>query len=145
MILNIHGYGSSGKNNKYEFLAEEYKDQLLISPSFDYSKIAPNAPEDTDLVPRQPVIESASASTANQANDSNFAYILTGCVLGGLAVFTIAFLWLAFGAMQSAVTAPYMYDHMEESHTDSWDDYSSELEEFEDQLWDEYHSSHRNA
>lgn len=117
----------------------------MEAPSFDYSKIAPNAPEDTDLVPHQPVIESASASTANQANDSNFAYILTGCVLGGLAVFTIAFLWLAFGVMQSAVTAPYVYDHMEESHTDSWDDYSSELEEFEDQLWDEYHSSHRNA
>lgn len=117
----------------------------MEAPSFDYSKISPNAPEDTDLVPRQPVIESASASTANQANDSNFAYILTGCVLGGLAVFTIAFLWLAFGVMRSAVTVPYMYDHMEESHTDSWDDYSSELEEFEDQLWDEYHSSHRNA
>lgn len=117
----------------------------MEAPSFDYSKIAPNAPEDTDLVSRQPVIESASASTANQANDSNFAYILTGCILGGLAAFTIAFLWLAFGVMQSAVTAPYMYDHMEESHTDSWDDYSSELEEFEDQLWDEYHSSHRNA
>ena len=81
----------------------------MEAPSFDYSKIAPNAPEDTDLVSRQPVIESASASTANQANDSNFAYILTGCVLGGLAVFTIAFLWLAFGVMQSAVTAPYMY------------------------------------
>lgn len=37
MILNIHGYESSGKNSKYEFLASEYKDQLLISPSFDYS------------------------------------------------------------------------------------------------------------
>ena len=41
MILNIHGYDSSGKNSKYEFLASEYKDQLLISPSFDYSNENP--------------------------------------------------------------------------------------------------------
>ena len=41
MILNIHGYDSSGKNSKYEFLAAEYKDQLLISPSFDYSRENP--------------------------------------------------------------------------------------------------------
>ena len=47
MILNIHGYGSSGKNNKYEFLAEEYKDQLLISPSFDYSTENPYNIRDT--------------------------------------------------------------------------------------------------
>lgn len=117
----------------------------MEAPSFDYSKIAPNAPEEAELVPSKPVIESASASTANQANDSNFAYILTGCVLGGITVLTIAFLWLAFGVMQTAVSAPYMYDHMEEPRTDSWDDYSDELEEFEDLLWDEYHSSHRNA
>ena len=41
MILNIHGYDSSGKNSKYAFLASEYKDQLLISPSFDYSNENP--------------------------------------------------------------------------------------------------------
>ena len=47
MILNIHGYGSSGKNSKYEFLAAEYKDQLLISPSFDYSTENPYNIRDT--------------------------------------------------------------------------------------------------
>ncbi|MGE4446551.1 MAG: hypothetical protein AB7C92_07900 [Synergistaceae bacterium] len=47
MILNIHGYESSGKNSKYEFLATEYKDQLLISPSFDYSTENPYNIRDT--------------------------------------------------------------------------------------------------
>lgn len=117
----------------------------MEAPSFDYSKIAPNAPEDTGLASRRPAIESASASTANQTNDSNFAYILTGCALGGIAVLAIAFLWLAFGIMQTAANASHMYDRMEESHTDSWDDYSDELEEFEDLLWNEHHSRHHDA
>ncbi len=30
----------------------------MEAPSFDYSKIAPNAPEDADLVPRQTPISS---------------------------------------------------------------------------------------
>lgn len=117
----------------------------MEAPSFDYSKIAPNTPDDTGLASRRPAIESASASTANQENNSNFAYILTGFALAGIAVFAIALLWLAFGIMQTAMSAPYMYDHMSESHTDSWDDYSDELEEFEDRLWDEYHGGHRDA
>ncbi len=114
----------------------------MEAPSFDYSKIASSAPEDADLAPRRQVIESASASTANQANDSNFAYILTGCVLGGL---TIALLWLTFFVTQAAVSAHYLYDRSEDSRADSRGGHSSELEELEDRLWGEHHGSHRDA
>ena len=41
MILNIHGYNSSGKNSKYKFLTEEYKNDLIISPTFDYKNDNP--------------------------------------------------------------------------------------------------------
>lgn len=41
MILNIHGYNSSGNNSKYKFLTEEYKNDLIISPTFDYKNDNP--------------------------------------------------------------------------------------------------------
>ena len=41
MILNIHGYNSSGNNSKYKFLTEEYKNDLIISPTFDYKNENP--------------------------------------------------------------------------------------------------------
>ena len=52
------------------------------------------------------VIESATASTACQTNDSNFAYILSGCVLGGVVLLACAVVVLFF-AIASSGTSSY--------------------------------------
>ncbi len=66
------------------------------------------------------VIESASASTAPQENSSNFAYILTGAVLGVIALLLLALTLLIFGLFDAAYSSPgHMGDGLSyyESHT----------------------------
>ncbi len=119
----------------------------MEAPFFDYSKISPDRSPSDSAPSTVPVIESASASTANQSNDSNFAYILTAVVLGGIALFAIALTWLGFGIVQTAVSESHPHRYREElNEEESWDRYADELDEFEDRLWDEYYSnSHMDA
>lgn len=58
-------------------------------------------------------VESASASTACQTNDSKFCYVLTGTVLGLVALLAIAITLLVFGAigyMGTLSSSGYDYD-----------------------------------
>lgn len=41
MILNIHGFNSSGDNRNYNFLKNEYKNREIISPTFNYTEENP--------------------------------------------------------------------------------------------------------
>ena len=92
-------------------------------PTFDYSTApdGPRADEHTSIEPAErPVIESASASTAPQENSSNFAYILTGAVLGVIALLLLALTLLIFGLFDAAYSSPgHMGDGLSyyESHT----------------------------
>lgn len=79
-----------------------------------------------------PHIESASASTECQTNNSKFAYILTAGVLGTISVLAVAFVLLLFAAVSA-------WDSSSSSH--AWDapDYG-----FSDELpdgWSRYHQS----
>ena len=57
---------------------------------------------DTDPAPTTPpAIESATASTACQTNASNFSYILTGCILGVVALVAGAVVVLVFAIASS--------------------------------------------
>lgn len=51
-----------------------------------------------------PAIESASASTACQTNDSKFAYLLAGGVLGVIALLATALVLLVFAAFATVDT-----------------------------------------
>lgn len=56
---------------------------------------------DSSIVSQQPTrpVESASASTACQTNDSKFCYVVTGVVLGVVALIALAATLLVFGAL----------------------------------------------
>lgn len=114
----------------------------MEAPSFDYSTITPSETENDERHLEAPVIESASASTARQTTDSNFAYVLTACVLGVIALLTMAFTWLGIGIVRTTLSEPHAHGNLDATYDDeSWDSYADELDEFEDRLWDEYHSS----
>lgn len=95
----------------------------MDTPTFDYSTApdGPRADEHTSIEPAErPAIESASASTAPQENSSNFAYILTGAVLGVIALLLLALTLLIFGLFDAAYSSPgHMGDGLSyyESHT----------------------------
>lgn len=81
------------------------------------------------------VIESASASTACQTNNSKFAYALTGGVLGVIALIAVGItllLFAAFATMSSSSSA----DRLDESYRRyyDWDDDWSD----DDFGWSEY-------
>ena len=110
--------------------------------TFNYSDQAPSG---SQIEPQQPVIESASASTACQTNNSKFAYILTGGVLGVLALLAIAITLLAYAVIDTSLRS-YEYGYYDDTYDDwddSWDedwedDFDAELEEFERRLWSEH-------
>lgn len=41
MILNIHGFNSSGNNSKYQWLIKNFPDENIISPTMDYANENP--------------------------------------------------------------------------------------------------------
>ena len=68
----------------------------MAEPIFDR-----NAYQSAPAAPR--IVESASASTACQTNDSKFAYILTAGVLGVIALLAIAVTLLIFAVATTSV------------------------------------------
>lgn len=81
----------------------------MQTPNFDYSNInsqPSNTSNNTNPAPTNPeVIESASASTACQTNNSKFAYTATGIVLGVITAFAIGIVLLASAFVSAAVAA----------------------------------------
>lgn len=53
-------------------------------------------PQASDASQHAPIIQSASASTECQTNDSKFAYVLTASILGVIALLVIAIVLLVF-------------------------------------------------
>lgn len=53
-------------------------------------------PQAADASQHAPIIQSASASTECQTNDSKFAYVLTASILGVIALLVIAVVLLIF-------------------------------------------------
>ena len=53
-------------------------------------------PQAADASQHAPIIQSASASTECQTNDSKFAYVLTASILGVIALLVIAIVLLIF-------------------------------------------------
>lgn len=53
-------------------------------------------PQAADASQHAPIIQSASASTECQTNDSKFAYVLTASLLGVIALLVIAIVLLIF-------------------------------------------------
>lgn len=105
------------------------------------------APEPLQIAPERPVVESASASTACQTNTSKFAYILTGSVLGVLALIAVAITLLAFAVIDTTISSydNGYFDNWDEDWNDDWDeDWEDELEEFENHLWSE-HPTHSTS
>lgn len=79
-------------------------------------------------------IESASASTACQTTDSKFAYIVTGVVLGVIAMLALAFSLLLYLGIAAAVDSAYDYDSYYyddygwDGYYDDYDDYGWDLD-----------------
>lgn len=75
------------------------------------------------------VIESASASTACQTCDSKFAYILTGGVLGVIALIMMALVLLLFTAIGAT------RDRSGNSY--GWEDDSGDYYRYDEDGWDD--------
>lgn len=127
----------------------------METPSFDYGtkpesqKTGPHATGNEAIEPidNQRVIESASASTAPQANSSNFAYVLTAATLGVISLLSIAFALLMFGVVGTAINSSYAYDGpSNENYTNDWghfeDEHLDELDQFEEELLNELMSGY---
>lgn len=80
----------------------------MPEPIFDRNAYKP------ERDPQERVIESASASTAPQANNSKFAYILTAAVLGVLALLAIAVTLFVFAVATTGI------DYAWQESSDTW-------------------------
>lgn len=72
----------------------------MAEPIFDRNAYQPAA---APQAPRERAVESASASTACQTNDSKFAYILTAGVLGVLALLAVAVALFIFAVASTSI------------------------------------------
>lgn len=117
----------------------------MDTPSFDYRPSGnqqPAAYPNPQASPSAPAVESASASTSPQVNNSNFAYYLTGIVLGltallfaGLASLFMNILDVAL--MQNPPAASYEDDHYDRfwDYGEGDNGYDDFFNEFEQDSW----------
>ena len=119
----------------------------MEAPTFDYRNPPSPQPSSEEYgIEKQQVVESASASTANQENSSNFAYILTGVTLGVTSLITMAFALLMFGVLSTAYTSSQSYEHdYYEEPAEDWEHFErnhrDELDAFEEELWNDFMNS----
>lgn len=87
------------------------------------------------------VIESASASTACQTCDSKFAYILTGSVLGVIALIALGLTLLIFAAIASSYERTSSNDWYGYSDGYGYDERGydgDDYDDFDDFGWSDY-------
>lgn len=92
-----------------------------------------------EFQPTPRVIESASASTACQTNNSKFAYALTAGVLGVIALVAVGItllLFTAFATMSSSssisrMSEDYYRYHDWDDDDYGWSDYTEEFNELQ--------------